>query len=330
MANTARRTLFPPSDPNSSGMLDVGDGQIVYWEQSGAPSGKPVIVLHGGPGAGLSTDHRRAFDPARYLITQFDQRGCGRSQPRVSGPDVALSANTTWHLVSDIEKLRRHLGIERWQVFGGSWGSTLALAYAQTHPERVTELVLRGVFAARQSEIDWFCQGHVARFHPEAWRRLLEPLAVEDWRHGTAAFLARYGELLADPDPLVRNGAAIAWATSEAMCLGIRYRADEVAVLEDPAEAYTTARIEHHYFAHNAWLDGEQLIAQASMTLQNIRTVIVQGRYDMVTPPITAVELARAMPGAELIMIDDAGHAFDEPGIVDALVRSTDAFAEHL
>jgi proline iminopeptidase len=305
-------------------MLDVGDGQVIAWQESGRSHGKPVLVIHGGPGAGSSPEHRRAFDPDLYRIVQYDQRGCGASTPPVEGPGDDLSANTTWHLVADIERLRAHLGIGRWQVFGGSWGSTLALAYAESHPARVDELILRGVFAGRRSEIDWFYKGGVSAFHPEAWERLIEPMAVAG-RAGTDV-LETYADLLADPDPSVHRPAARAWTTSESMCASVPVEAGEIDRSEGSGETYATARLEHHYFVHGAWLQEDQLLRGAA-TLAAIPTVIVQGRCDMLTPPITAVELQRALPDARLELIDGAGHAFEEPGIVDALVRATDRFA---
>jgi len=319
------RSFYAESTPHTSGMLDVGDGQQLHWEESGTPSGKPVVILHGGPGAGSSPLHRRVFDAERYRIIQFDQRGCGASIPRVDGPAVDLSTNTTWHLVEDIEKLRLHLGVDRWQVFGGSWGSTLALAYAETHPERVTELVLRGVFTARPAEIEWFNEGGIEMFHPEAWNRYTRPLTGGTGTPGTR--LAEYAGLLADPDPAVHEPAAVAWATSEAMCLSIDGRPAQVVALEDPWDAYPTARLEHHYFINGMWAPDNRLLNDAGV-LAGIPMVIVQGRYDMLTPAITAWDLHRALPDSQLRIIENAGHSFDEPGIVDALVEATSGFAE--
>ncbi|GAA0250952.1 prolyl aminopeptidase [Cryptosporangium japonicum] len=306
-------------------MLDVGDDQSVYWEECGNPDGRPVVFLHGGPGGGCSPQHRRLFDPARYRIVLFDQRGCGRSVPHVSDPDADLSANTTWHLVGDIERLREHLGIDRWQVFGGSWGSTLALAYAQTHPERVTELVLRGIFTLRASEIDWFYEGPAANIVPDLW----EPYAaaVPEADRVPGRFVEAYGRLLSDPDPSVHGPAAVAWSVWEASNLTLLPRPSLVERYRDPTYATAFARIENHYFRNAGWFTEGQLIADAGR-LAGIPTVIVQGRYDLCTPARTAWDLHRALPEAEFVLVDDAGHAFDEPGILDALVTATDRFAD--
>jgi proline iminopeptidase len=316
------RNLYPPIEPRRTGMLEVGDGQSVYWEESGAPGGKPVVFLHGGPGGGCTPRHRQLFDPERYRIILFDQRGCGRSTPHVSEPEADFSANTTWHLVADIERLREHLGVERWQVFGGSWGSTLALAYAQTHPSRVTELVLRGIFTLRRSEIDWFYEGPAANVSPELW----ESYAAAAPNGEPGRYVEEYGRLLFDPDPAVHGPAAVAWSTWEASNLTLRPRPEMVATYQDPAFATAFARIENHYFRHGGWFTEGQLIAEA-WKLADIPTVIVQGRYDLCTPAVTAWDLHQALPSAEFILVDDAGHAFDEPGILDALITATDEFA---
>ncbi|MET1051481.1 MAG: prolyl aminopeptidase [Mycetocola sp.] len=316
------RTFYPEIEPFDTGHLDVGDGQAVYWETSGNPEGKPVVFLHGGPGGGTSPAHRRLFDPARYRIVLLDQRGCGRSTPHASAPDADLSANTTWHLVADLEKLRTHLGIERWQVFGGSWGSSLALAYAETHPERVSELVLRGIFTLRQVELDWFYEGGAAAVFPDLWEGFLAPVPVDERSH----LIRAYSALLNDPDPAVHEPAAIAWSRWESSTITLLPNADNVARFTEPAYAVAFARIENHYFMHGGWWEDGQLIRDAGR-LDTIPTVLVQGRYDMCTPAMTAWALAAAMPNAELRMIPDAGHAFDEPGILDALIEATDRFA---
>ncbi|MCY1694124.1 prolyl aminopeptidase [Curtobacterium sp. SL109] len=318
------RQLYPPLEPTRSGMLDVGDGQQVYWEECGSPDGKPVVFLHGGPGAGCSPDHRRLFDPARYRIVLFDQRNCGRSLPHAGDPATDLSANTTWTLVEDIERLREHLAIDAWQVFGGSWGSALALAYAETHPDRVTELVLRGIFTLRQSEIDWFYEGGAANVLPDLWEGYLAPVP-EDERH-PGRLVRAFERLLADPDPAVHGPAAVAWASWEAASITLLPRPDLVAQYADPTYALAFARIENHYFTHDGWFQDGQLIRDAGR-LEGIQTVIVQGRYDLCTPAVTAWDLHQALPSAEFRMIDDAGHAFDEPGILDALIETTDRFA---
>ncbi|WP_020669604.1 prolyl aminopeptidase [Amycolatopsis nigrescens] len=317
------RDYYPELEPNDSGLLEVGDGNSIYWEESGKPDGKPVVFLHGGPGGGSSPRHRRLFDPAVYRIVLFDQRGCGQSLPHASGIDADLSANTTWHLVADMERLRAHLGIDRWQVFGGSWGSTLALAYAEKHPERVTELVLRGIFTVRRKELDWAYGGGSATLFADLWQSFLEPVPKA---RRDEDLIAVYHELLNDPDPAVHEPAALAWSIWEASLIALRPRPDVVRSFTDERFATAFARIENHYFRHGAWLSEGQLLAEADR-LAGIPGVIVQGRYDMLTPAGTAWELSQAWPDAELVMIDDAGHAFDEPGTLDALISATDRFA---
>jgi len=321
----ALRTLYPPLEPYERGMLAVGDGHELYWEQCGNPSGKPVVFLHGGPGGGCTPDHRRYFDPAKYRIVLFDQRGCGRSTPHASTPGADLSTNTTWHLVADIERLRAQLGIQRWQVFGGAWGSTLALAYAQMHPERVTELVLRGIFTLRASEIRWFYQHGASELFPDAWEHYLA--VIPEAERGD--LVAAYHRRLFDSDPAVHVPAGAAWTVWEAST--IRLIPDEVGIAAaraDEAAAVAFARIENHYFTNGGWLEEGQLIRDAASRLSGIPGVIVQGRYDACTPPVTAWDLHRAWPEASFELIPDAGHAASEPGIVDALVRATDSFAE--
>ncbi|SFN70625.1 prolyl aminopeptidase [Mycetocola miduiensis] len=316
------RTLYPEIEPYDAGLLDVGDGNAIYWETCGNPDGKPVVFLHGGPGGGSSADHRRLFDPARYRIVLFDQRGCGRSTPHASAPEADLAANTSWHLVSDIEKLRDHLAVDTWQVFGGSWGSALALAYAETHPDRVRELVLRGIFTLRQVELDWFYEGGASAIFPDLWQEFLAPVPVEERGH----LIRAYSRLLNNPDPAVHGPAAIAWSRWESSTITLLPRADVIARFTEPSYAVAFARIENHYFIHGGWWEEGQLIRDAGR-LADIPTVIVQGRYDICTPAMTAWALAKAMPHAELRMIADAGHAFDEPGILDALLEATDRFA---
>lgn len=306
------RTLYPPLEPFRTGMLDVGDGQSVYWEECGNPDGKPVVFLHGGPGGSCVPDHRRLFDGERYRIVLFDQRGCGRSTPHVSEPTADFTANTTWHLVADIERLREHLGVDRWQVFGGSWGSTLALAYAQTHPARVTELVLRGIFTLRKSEIDWFYEGAAGNLVPDLWERFAA--GAPDAQPG--GYVEAYERLLFDPDPAVHGPAAVAWSTWEASTLTLLPRPELVARFQDPRYATAFARIENYYFRNGGWFTEGQLLADAPK-LAGIPTVIVQGRYDLCTPATTAWDLHRALPGATFVLIDDAGHSFDEPGILE-------------
>lgn len=302
-------------------MLDVDDGHAIYWEVSGNPNGKPAVFLHGGPGATSTPRHRRLFDPERYRIILLDQRGTGRSTPHASEPDADLSTNTTWHLVADLEKLREHLSIQRWQVFGGSWGSALALAYAETHPENVTELVLRGIFTLRESELFWFYEGPAGQLFPEVWSQFVAQVP-----HATpGGYRTAYHERLFDPDPAVHTPAAVAWATWEASTITLLPNPEVVATFAEPKHAVAFARIENHYFAHHGWFEDRQLLRD-SHVLRGIPTVIVQGRYDVCTPPVTAWELSRELPNAEFIVVPDAGHAFDEPGILSALIEATDAF----
>lgn len=320
----ALRTLYPPLEPLTHGFLAVGDGHEMYWETCGNPRGKPVVFLHGGPGGGCSPDHRRFFDPARYRIVLFDQRGCGRSTPHASAADADLTTNTTWHLVADIERLREHLGIDQWQVFGGSWGSTLALAYAQTHAQRVTELVLRGIFTLRRSELEWFYQEGASHLFPDAWEEYLSVIPEPE----RADLIAAYRRRLTDPDPAVHTPAGVAWTVWENSTIRLIPDVTSIeAARNDAAAAIAFARIENHYFSHVGWLDEGQLIRDAAVKLAGIPGTIVQGRYDICTPARTAWDLHRAWPEAEFELVQDAGHAASEPGIVDALVRATDHFA---
>lgn len=312
-----RRTLYPAIEPYRTGMLDVGDGHSLYWEQCGNPNGKPAVMLHGGPGAGCSPDHRRQFDPERYNVTLFDQRGCGRSTPHAS-----LEANTTWHLVDDIERLRRHLRIDKWLVFGGSWGSTLALAYAQTCPEKVSELILRGIFLFRQQELDWLYQFGASEVYPDKWGDFLAPIPEAERSDITAAYQRR----LVGDDEQVKLEAAKAWS---------KWEAETVTLLPDPhvIEEHTSddfaiaiARIENHYMVNKGWLEEGQLLANAAR-IRDIPGVIVQGRYDMCTPPVSAWDLKQAWPEVELNIVPDGGHLFTEPGVLDGLIRAADRFA---
>ena len=318
------RQLYPEIEPHDSGLLDVGDGQQVWWEECGDPDGKPVVFLHGGPGSGSSPAHRRLFDPDRYRIVLLDQRGAGRSTPHAGTFGTDLSTNTTHHLVADLETLREHLGIDRWQVFGGSWGSTLALAYAETHPDRVTELVLRGIFTLRQSELDWFYEGPASNVLPDRWQGYLAPVPLDERRPG--GLIEAYSRLLADPDPAVHGPAAVAWSSWEASAITLLPRPDLVERYSDPAFSLAFARIENHYFVHRGFVDEGQLIRDAHL-VAHIPTVIVQGRYDLCTPATTAFDLHAALPDADFVLVDDAGHAFDEPGILDALISATYRFA---
>ena len=314
--------LYPPIEPYETGMLLVGDGHRVYWEQSGNPDGKPVVFLHGGPGGGTAPWHRRFFDPERYRIVLMDQRGCGRSTPHASDPDADLRHNTTWHLVADLELLRKNLGISTWQVFGGSWGSALALAYAETHPDAVSELVLRGIFTLRRHEIEWFYEGGASAIYPDLWEEFIAGIPVLE----RSRLVEAYHRRLSDPDPAVHVPAAIAWSKWEGATITLRTDPATVERMTDAAGATAFARIENHYFMHDGWFEPGQLIERASM-LRDIPAVIVQGRYDMCTPIMTAWDLHRAWPEAKFIVVDDAGHAASEPGIARALRAATDRFA---
>ena len=316
------RGLYAPIEPTASGLLEVGDGQQVYWEECGNPDGKPAVFVHGGPGGACSPYHRRFFNPQRYRIILFDQRGCGRSLPHASEPDADLSANTTWHLVADMEVLREHLGIDRWLVFGGSWGSALSLAYAETHPERVSELVLRGIFTLRRSELDWYYNGGAGHLAP-AWREsFLAPLGGASF---TGDAIAAYHDLLTDPDPAVHGPAGVAWSTWEAATLHLHENSELIAEFSVPEYAVAFARIENHYFVNAGWLREGQLIDEVA-SIRHIPATIVQGAYDLATPPVTAYDLHRAWPEAGYHVVL-AGHAASEPAITDALVRATDAYA---
>lgn len=322
-----RRAPYPEIEPYETGMLDVGDGQLLYWETCGTPDGTPVVFVHGGPGGGCSAQHRRMFDPAAYRIVLVDQRGCGRSTPHVAdGADLA--GNTTWHLVDDLERLRAHLGIDRWQVFGGSWGSTLGLAYAQEHPERVTELVLRGVFLCRPEEIDWFYRGGAAHLFPEAWEGYLAPLLAADGPDAVAApgydHVSTYHRLLHCGDPATELAAARAWTTWETTTSTLLPR--PAAPDGDPDRfALAFARIENHYFVHDAFLTGRAILDRMDR-IAHLPAVIVHGRYDVVCPVANAWELHGAWPGSELHIVPDAGHAMAEPGTTHHLLEATDRF----
>ncbi|WP_067696909.1 prolyl aminopeptidase [Nocardia jejuensis] len=315
------RTLYPPISPYEQGMLDVGDGQQVYWEVSGNPDGKPVVFLHGGPGGGTAPFHRQFFDPAAYRIVLFDQRGCGQSTPHIAD-GASLEHNTTWHLVADIEALRTHLGIERWQVFGGSWGSTLALAYAQSHPERVSELILRGIFLLRRKEIDWYYNGAAGYVYPDEWEKFLAPVPAAE---RTSDLVEVYHRLLHSPDAEIATDAAVAWSTWEGATSSLLPQPDRVAETADPRFALAFARIENHYFVNRGFLDDGRLLRDIDR-IAHIPGVIVQGRHDVVCPAVSAWDLHQAWPGSELHMVPDAGHSASEPGITHHLVEATDKY----
>ncbi|KFF59196.1 proline iminopeptidase [Cryobacterium sp. MLB-32] len=316
------RTFYPEIEPYETGMLDVGDGQTLYWEASGNPQGKPAVYLHGGPGGASSAAQRRVFDPEKYRIILFDQRGCGQSTPHASAADADLATNTTWHLVEDLEILREHLGIDRWLVCGGSWGSTLGLAYAETHPEKVSELVMRGIFTLRPVELDWFYEGGAAAIYPDLWEGFIAPVPVDERAH----LIEAYGRLLNDPDRLVRERAGIAWSTWESSTITLLQEPEKIAHFTEASFAVAFARIENHFFRNGGWFEPNQLIRDAGK-LADIPGVIIQGRYDMCTPAFTAWDLHKTWPEAEFHLIPDAGHAFDQPGILDAIITATDRFA---
>lgn len=311
------RSLYPPIEPYETGMLDVGDGHRVYFERVGKPCNKPVVFLHGGPGGGISSEHRRLFNPECYDILLFDQRGCGRSEPHAS-----IDANTTWHLVEDIEKLREHVGVSQWMVFGGSWGSTLGLAYAQTHPQRVSELILRGVYTLTQAEIDWYYQFGVSEMFPDKWAAFQAPIPVEE-RHD---MVAAYHRRLMGDDPIAQLEAAKAWTLWEGETITLLPNPAFSAPFREGHYALAFARLENHFFTHKAWLEEGQLLANADR-LTGIPGVIVHGRYDMPCPVRYALALHQGWPDSEFHLIEGAGHAWSEPGILDQLIRATDRFA---
>lgn len=307
--------LYPEIEPYASGMLALDGIHIMYWEQSGNPQGVPALFLHGGPGAGATPAHRRFFDPVHYRIVIYDQRGAGRSTPLGE-----LAHNTTPHLIADIEALRRHLGIDKWLVFGGSWGSTLAIAYGEAHPERCLGLVLRGIFLCRKSEIDWFLYG-VRNLYPEAWRKFVEILPEKERGDILAAYYGR----LTDPDPAVHMPAARAWSVYEGSCSTLLPSAETVAYFAGDTVALGLARIEAHYFTHDIFLPENSLLDHVGK-LRRIPAIIVQGRYDAVCPIVSADDLHQAWPEARYVIVNDAGHAAWEPGIRAALVQATETF----
>jgi proline iminopeptidase len=312
---------YPEIEPFDHGLLEVGDGNLVYWETCGNPEGKPAVVFHGGPGSGCSPWFRTLFDPSAYLVVLFDQRNCGRSKPHASDPATDLSANTTQNLIADAELLRQRLNLERWLVFGGSWGSTLALAYAETHPDRVTEMVLVGVTTGRKSEFDWLFRGGVALLFPEQWERLLVALPPSE-RDGDV--VDAYHRLLNDEDPDVRRRAVEAWCLWESATPAWPPTDGLAERFRDPDYALAFARIVTHYVCHNAWLEDDVLLRNAGR-LATIPGVLVNGRFDFQTPIANAYELRRAWPQAELVIVDDAGHV-PTGEIAREIVRATDSF----
>ncbi len=312
-----RRTLYPEIEPYNSGHLAVGSDHQIYFEECGNPDGKPVAFVHGGPGGGFQPDNRRAFDPAAYRIILFDQRGCGKSTPHAS-----LEDNTTWHLVDDIEALRTELGIQRWQVFGGSWGSALALAYAESHPDRITELVLRGIFMLRRKELLWFYQEGASAIFPDAWERYLA--AIPEAERGD--MIAAYYKRLTSDDAAVRQAAATAWSGWEGRTLSLFPDDDRVARFEGDVFAIAFARIECHYFTNRGFFEEDGQLLRDIGRIRHVPAIIIQGRYDVCTPMMSAWDLHKAWPEADFHIVSDAGHAATEPGIIHELVGATDRF----
>ena len=322
-ATRAGKSLYPHIEPYEHGMMQAGDGNLVYWETCGNPRGKPAVVLHGGPGSGCTEWHRRLFDPAAYRVVLFDQRGCGRSTPHASDPGIDLASNNTPRLIADIELLREQLDVERWLVLGGSWGSTLALAYAERYPHRVTELILFGVTTGRRAEFNWLFRGGVAVFFPEQWERLRAALPVAQ-RDGDV--VDAYHRLLHDPDPTVRRLAALEWCMWESATPAWPPTPGLAPRFSDPAFAMAYARLVTHYVRHNAWIEDGSLLRDAD-ALGDIPGIMVNGRFDFQAPIGNAWELKRVWPRAELVIVQDAGHSGENPGIIRELVGATDRFA---
>ncbi|EIM01106.1 prolyl aminopeptidase [Rhodanobacter denitrificans] len=317
MPSSPLRSLYPEIEPFDSGLLKVSPLHTLYYEQSGNPHGKPVVFLHGGPGGGTNAKCRRFFDPAVYRIVLFDQRGCGKSTPHAE-----LTDNTTWDLVADIERVREHLGVDRWQVFGGSWGSTLALAYAQTHPDKVSELVLRGIFMLRRWELEWFYQKGCDALYPDAWETYL--VAIPEVERGD--LISAYHRRLTSADAKVRTDAARAWSVWEGATSFLWQDKSHIESSGEDEFALAFARIECHYFVNGGFFEHDDQLLRNVERIRRIPAVIVQGRYDVVCPLRSAWDLHRAWPEAELHIVQDAGHSAFEPGNVHALVEATDRF----
>ena len=315
--SSAHRSLYPEIEPYDTGRLKVSALHTLYYEQCGNPRGKPVVFLHGGPGGGCNARCRQFFDPDAYRIILFDQRGCGRSTPHAE-----LRENTTWDLVADIERLRAHLGIGRWQVFGGSWGSTLALAYAEAHPEQVTELVLRGIFLLRRWELEWFYQQGCDALFPDAWEKYIEPIPSVE----RGDLISAYHRRLTHDDPAVRLAAARAWSIWEGSTSFLYQDAAHIESSGADEFAQAFARIECHYFVHGGFMRSDRQLLEDIDRIRQIPATIVQGRYDVVCPMRSAWDLHRAWPEADLRIVTDAGHSAFEPGNIDALVRATDRY----
>lgn len=316
--DTPRRELYPEIEPFASGWMETGDGNRIYYEECGNPQGRPVVVLHGGPGGAVNPGMRRYFDPSRWRVILFDQRGCGQSTPNAA--DTDLSDNTTWTLIEDIERLRERCGVDKWAVFGGSWGSTLSLAYAITHPERVSALLLRGIFLLRKSEVRWFYQEGASQLYPDAWERYLAP--IPEAEHGD--LMGAYYRRLTGPDRAERERCAVAWSSWEGETVSVEGPSARPEKFADPAFALAFARIECWYFTNDGFFPSENWILENVGRIRHIPGWIAQGRFDVVTPMTSAWDLHRAWPEAKLDVIPDAGHASSEPGIIDSLVRATD------
>lgn len=311
------RTFYPEIEPYDSGMLDVGDGHTIYWEKVGTPGAKPAVFLHGGPGGGCNASHRRVFDPELYDVLLFDQRGCGRSVPHAN-----LDANTTWHLVTDIERLREMCSVEKWLVFGGSWGSTLALTYSETHPERVSELVVRGVYTVTKPELDWYYQFGVSEMFPDRWETFTAPIPEAE----RGDMMAAYRKRLTGDDEAVKLACAKAWSQWEGATITLLPDDEQIDDFGGDKYALAFARIENHYFTHLGWLEDGQILRDATK-LKGIPGVIVHGRYDMPCPLKYAWQLSKVWTDARLHIIEGAGHAMNEPGILHELISATDRFA---
>lgn len=317
--------LHPPIEPHDSGLLDVGDGNRVYWEVIGNPDGKPAVYVHGGPGSGCSVNQRRWFDPEKYRAVLFDQRNCGRSTPNAADPAVDLTRNTTRNLIADMERLREHLGIERWLVSGASWGSTLGLAYAQAHPERVTEMVIVDVTMTRRTEIDWLYRG-VGRLFPAEWHRFWSVVSDVDPDAPIEELIGAYARLLADPDPAVREHAAVEWLRWEDAVISLEPNGRKNSYSDRPdAQQVTFVRICAHYFGQGAFLEEGVLLREAGK-LAGIPAVLIHGRHDLGGPLQNAWQLAQAWPDAELAVIEDSGHT-GSPGMTERMLKAFGDFA---
>jgi len=313
----SKRDLYPEITPYNDEMIKVSDIHTVYFEECGNSHGEAVVFLHGGPGGGIGANYRRYFDPKKYRIVLIDQRGCGKSTPFAD-----LRENTTWDLISDIEQIRAHLGIENWAVFGGSWGSTLSLAYAQKHPARVNALFLRGIFMLRKKELRWFYQEGASFIYPDAWEKYIAPIP-ENERHD---YIAAFYKRLTDGNPQVRKEAAKAWSVWEASTSKLYQDQNAMDDFADDDFSQAFARIECHFFTNGGFFEVEEQLLRDIDKIRNIPAIIVQGRYDVVCPAVSAWELHRAWPEAKFVMVQDAGHSVSEPGTISALIESTDSW----